>query len=305
MIRICTILLLLFSCFGSLARGENMGKPPENPEALLSLLPLDPQGWKRSGAPELFGPENLWEYINGQAQMYLDYGFKAVATETYSSLDQPAFLTIEIYEMESSRHAFGIYAAERSPEDKAVRLGADRVEGSLGDHGLSFWKGSYYVRLTSYEDLWNKEDRFIDLGSLISAGIKGNTAEPEIFSLFPSENRVRGSERFIPKDFLGQTYLTGGYRVDYESGGERFQLFVVECPSPEEAAKAFAGYRAFLESDSGQVSAIESKENYQSFTAKGRKSIFVHGRFFGGIVDRDPDGGRPLMEGFIRNLSNR
>jgi hypothetical protein len=143
------------------------------------------------------------------------------------------------------------------------------------------------------------------MGSLISAGIKGNTGEPEIFSRFPSENRVRGSERYIPKDFLGQTYLAGGYRVDYENGGERFQLFVVECPSPEEAAKAFAGYRAFLESDSGRVSGITRKENDRFFTTEDRKSIFLEGRFFGGMFDVDPAGGRHLMEEFIRNLSKK
>ena len=47
-------------------------------ETLQTLLPAVEEiaGWEAVSTPKFFEPQNLWEYINGEAWMYLDYGFK-------------------------------------------------------------------------------------------------------------------------------------------------------------------------------------------------------------------------------------
>ena len=104
---------------------------------LWTLLPKNSEikGWKVTSGPQFFEPQNLWEYINGQAEMYLDYGFELVATAVYTTLDGVRSMAIEIYRMQSPKHAFGIYAAERSPRDTYIKMG---VQGYLSENVLNF-----------------------------------------------------------------------------------------------------------------------------------------------------------------------
>jgi hypothetical protein len=47
----------------------------ERPSGLLSLLP-EVDSWIMAEKPESYYPENLFEYINGAAEIYLAYEFK-------------------------------------------------------------------------------------------------------------------------------------------------------------------------------------------------------------------------------------
>ncbi|MDD3732262.1 MAG: hypothetical protein PHU88_07815 [candidate division Zixibacteria bacterium] len=46
------------------------------------------------------------------------------------------------------------------------------------------------------------------------------------FALFPSDGKVENAEAFIERDFLGVPSLDYVYKVDYESDGARFKLFM-------------------------------------------------------------------------------
>jgi hypothetical protein len=103
-------------------------------DLLRALLPKDAEspGWQAVSSPQFFEPQNLWEYINGQAEMYIDYGFQLVVTLEYKSMDGARSMVIEIFQMKNPNHAFGIYAAERSTDDHLINMGA---QGYLGENG--------------------------------------------------------------------------------------------------------------------------------------------------------------------------
>ena len=42
-------------------------------------------GWKQSGEVETFIPKNLYEYINGAADLYLMYDFEELKVEEYKN----------------------------------------------------------------------------------------------------------------------------------------------------------------------------------------------------------------------------
>ena len=52
---------------------------------MLAPRPRGIRGDPRLGAvrPEFYGPENLWDCINGAAPLYLDYGFRALVAQFY------------------------------------------------------------------------------------------------------------------------------------------------------------------------------------------------------------------------------
>jgi hypothetical protein len=256
-------------------------------ETLRTLLPKDTEGvgWKSASAPEFFKPETLWEYINGQAEVYLDYGFKLVVTADYTSMDGSRSMVIEIYQMRSPNHAFGIYAAERSPSEDFIEIG---VQGYLEENVLNFWKGPYYIKLASFQGSSDTKEILVKVAAVIAKKIKGSYSEPELFACFPVKNRVKMSERFIPKNFLGQPFLRNGYRVEYENRGGRYQVFLVKNGSREEAQEAFGRYQGFLKSQYEKISPVRESD-YELIFTKGEKgkAIFQYGPFVGGVLNSE------------------
>jgi len=207
--------------------GRSQEEGTEYKEILPALLPKNKEmeAWRITSSPQFFAPQDLWEYIDGQAEMYLDYGFEHLLTAEYTAVGGATSMVVDIYRMQSPRHAFGIYAAERSPHDRFIKIG---VQGYASKNVLNFWKGLYYVKLTSLQSGSETEAILTKMAGLIDAKIKGNYSEPELFSVFPKTDRIQMSERFIPKNFLGLSFLKDGYRVSYKTGERIYQVFLIK-----------------------------------------------------------------------------
>ncbi len=217
-IRFAALFFLAVACAGCSGGDQPESKVGEPPVATFSL-PADGElpGWTRLTEPDHFDAENLWEYINGQADFFLDYGFVGVDTAEYRDDRSSGSVVLEIYRMGSPPEGFGIFAAERTQEDRSIEIGSGAF---LGPNVLGFWQEEYYVKVTSFEDGPEIEGLLISMAEEISSRLpnRGSVLEPLL--LFPKEGRVEASERFIPKNFLGQPFLTDAYQVDYEIEGE-------------------------------------------------------------------------------------
>ena len=229
--------------------------PPESPEPTVSgsMLPADGElpGWSRATEPESYDADTLWEYINGQADFFIDYGFVRVDAAEYRHDQETNSVVLEIYEMGRPQEAFGIFAAERTSNDRPLEVGSGAY---LGANVLGFWQGERYVKLTSFDESPAIEQLLIGLAEGISSRIPNRGGELETLGLFPEGGRIESSERFIRLNFLGQPYLTEAYRVDFALDGEDVQLFIVESGSPDEALSDFDRLEAFYrERGDGQV----------------------------------------------------
>ena len=187
-------------------------------------------GWSLVTEPEHYEADNLWEYINGQADFFIDYGFARVETAEYRNDQESSSVVLEVYLMGRPQEAFGIFAAERTRDDRPLEIGA---QAYLGANVLGFWQAEQYVKLTSFDDGPEVERLLIGLAEEISSRIPSQGRELETLLLFPEEGRIEASERFIPKNFLGQPYLTDSYRVGYTFDSQHLQLFVAETGSTE------------------------------------------------------------------------
>jgi hypothetical protein len=115
----------------------------------------------------------------------------------------------------------------------------------------------------------------VNFAEEIFARMPGPAHELETLLLFPEEGRVEASERFIPKNFLGQPYLTGAYRVDYTFDGQGLQLFVVETGSPTEAQTHFKHLEDFYRGrDQAQVT-METTDDPPMLIVDGPSKIVV------------------------------
>ena len=268
-------------------------------------LPADSElpGWSLATEPMHFEADNLWEYINGQADFFIDYGFVRVDTAEYRNDQESSSVVLEIYRMGRPQEAFGIFAAERTPDDRPLEIGA---QAYLGTNVLGFWQAEQYVKLTSFDEGPAVEQFLIELANEISARIPSQGQELETLLLFPEEDRVEASARFIPNNFLGQPYLTTAYRVDYIHDGQKVQLFLVETGSPEEAQSHFKRLEEFhRERDQAKV-ILETTEDPPTLIVDGRSKLVVFQldhRLGGAIGMESLEAGRVAATALAENIS--
>ncbi len=115
-------------------------------------------GFSITAAPRYFGPETLYDLINGGAEVYTAFGLKEMVTADYTSKEKAGVtVTVEIYDMETQKNAKGRFAKFlEGREDKAAAgkgLPEDIASrGLLGGASASFWKDKYLVNLTLLDE---------------------------------------------------------------------------------------------------------------------------------------------------------
>lgn len=272
-IRHAAVILIMMAI--AACSGGDPSQDEHRPATVTAFdLPADGEllGWSLVTEPEHFEADNLWEYINGQADFFIDYGFVRVDTAEYRNDQESSSVVLEVYRMGRPQEAFGIFAAERTRDDRPLEVGA---QAYLGANVLGFWQAEQYVKLTSFDEGPAVEQLLIGLAEEISSRIPSQERELETLLLFPEEGRVEASERFIPKNFLGQPYLSDAYRVDYSHDGQQVQLFVVDTGSPEEAQSHFKRLEDFyLGRDQTQV-ILETTEDPPMLIVDGPSKMVV------------------------------
>ena len=181
-------------------------------------------GWKKPGAIDTFIPKTLYEYINGAADLYLTYDFEELKVVEYQN-EKKSSVTIEVYRHKTSVDAFGIYSQERLPSANFVEVGA---QGYLEKNILNFLTGPYYVKMNSYNTGAEDQEVLLVFARKVSENLGEKGTLPSRLSSFPGDGKVRNSEKFIAKNFLGYSFLHSAFTADYELSGKIFKLFVIE-----------------------------------------------------------------------------
>jgi hypothetical protein len=70
------------------------------------LLPINLEvlPWQKSESAMIYKGKKLYEYINGGAEIYYEYGFIQVITQSYKYEDES--LIVDIYEMKNPKAVF-------------------------------------------------------------------------------------------------------------------------------------------------------------------------------------------------------
>jgi len=105
-------------------------------------------GWAKSGQIRTFAAGNLWEYVDGDAERYVQAGVSKTLTADYRYQDK-ADAVADIYQMAAPAGAQKIFSTESARDSQPLPLGD---EARLYKSSLVFRKGLYFVRLTAYED---------------------------------------------------------------------------------------------------------------------------------------------------------
>ncbi len=206
-------------------------------------------GWKQSGEVETFIPKNLYEYINGAADLYLMYDFEELKVAEYQN-ERKASVTVDVHRHRTPLLAFGIYSQERLSGAKFLDIG---IQGYYEKGFLNFLTGPYYVKISAVNTGPEDREVLVAFAKKVAENLGPKGSFPAILSYFPAEGKKGNSEMFISKNFLGYAFFHSGFTADYELQGEKFKLFVMERENKDECKTMIEKYLQAIKSPGKEV----------------------------------------------------
>jgi hypothetical protein len=219
---------------------------------LAALVPRL-EGWSPTEAVRSFFPDDLFEYINGAAESYLSYDFRELAVADFGRTGTDATLTLEIYDMGEAVNAFGIFGAERYPDNAAVPVGD---LGYFEGEAMNFLAGRFYVKMLAF-GLGDGTEPFLrQVGLKVASGIKSGGGLPKLVTAFPKDGLVARSERYIKRNVMGYEFLRDGYVAAYKAGDREIEGFFIEGRSEKDAEEMTSKLLAALTADGASAEKI-------------------------------------------------
>lgn len=188
----------------------------------------DMAGWKKNVIDKIYTSDDLWELINGAADIFLTYYFEDLHMAEYVMKDE--LIRVELYRHKTTDDTYGIYSAERMPDYPQVNIG---TQGYKSQGVLNFFSGNYYVKIMSAGVQESSEQTIADLAGRVEAELGQNSGMPAVLNLFPTEGQIKLSDSYIAQNFMGYSFLHSAFVMKYESPGE-FQMFVINRPEEQQ-----------------------------------------------------------------------
>jgi hypothetical protein len=223
--------------------GASVMAQPTQREVIL--LPAVANGWKAIPGDHRYQGRQLFDYIDGAGELYISYGFRSLVTRKYLRPGQPD-ITLDLFDMGSSRNAFGVFSQSREKIEKDAGQGSEYAEGQM-----IFWKDRYYVSIMGQKETPEVKKAIFELANKIADSVPNEGALPTILGLLPQNGLVPESIRYFrhhvwlnshyfisDKNILHIGEKTEAVLAKYGRGPKRTVLLLVEYPEEKEVSSA-------------------------------------------------------------------
>jgi len=219
-------------------------RQPEPTPAEWFPDPRDVPGWRLSGERQRYTRENLFDYMDGEAEMYFLYGFQEMQVQEYAAREGGP-IRVEIYEVDSDENAYGLFTYYRGGQLLEVGNEGDMALGGR----LSFWQGRHFARVFPIKDV--EEGILEAFARHVASALPLGGAPPDLVGKLPSEKLAARSERFfhqklaldniiwtVDENVLNLGAETDAVAAEYDYGGVSVTLLIVAYPGAEAAGAA-------------------------------------------------------------------
>ena len=268
---------------------------PEFAAAQESVFP-QVGGWKLAPEETVYNPTNLFDVIDGAADLYLEYDFVDLHIGRYTKGELE--IKVEIYKHGSSADAFGIFSQERFADYHFIDLG---VQGYLEKGALNFLSGIYYVKISTIQEGAAAQDALLLIAKAVDKHLKQNKAWPTMLATFPAGKKKAYSEQYVAKNFLGYSPLNGAYVTTYDDGYS-FKAFVMRFGTSEEAIKTLDRFIKALPKNAVRRETAGKQEIQDP--NNGRIEVVLKDGFLFGVVSQEAGMGHDtFLSEFGKKLS--
>jgi hypothetical protein len=199
------------------------------------------KGIKLSETPRNFKSTDLYEMIDGGAEIYIEYGFHQALDVAYL-FDSTDRIGIQIYEMTDAPAAYGIFSSSRNEDDSSMQIGSYSAGNA---YYIMVQKGNYFYIVSSD----NNSTLSRNTNSVIAKVIASNIAEsgqlPDLVkgalnTGFKIENikYIKGTIGLSGSYFFGHQDIFKTSNSIYIDDGE-FKLFVFQYSDSLSACNQF------------------------------------------------------------------
>jgi len=122
-------------------------------------------GWVKSSETRTFEASHLWEYIDGDADKYVQAGVVKTLTSDYR-FNGKIDAAVDVYVMGDAAGARKIFDSESAEGSQPITMGD---AGRYAKGSLTFRQGPYFVRLVAYEDSPEIAKGLTDLAHAVSS----------------------------------------------------------------------------------------------------------------------------------------
>lgn len=237
------------------------------PAGRLDTGLLPPDGflkiWKKSETARVFTASDLYGFIDGGAELFLEFGFEQLTVQPYTPNFQPGAANaatdefqVEIYRMSDPVAATGIYLMKCGRETAHPSF-AERH--TLNQYQLVFKRDRYYIVINNSDGNEKLRSGMLEFGRHIA---KSLPADPplKLDAVLPSKGLDKASIRLIRGPYALQSVYTLGngdilqlgraltaVAGNYQDAGGKYSLIITDYPSEPAAHKAFLNLRNNLD----------------------------------------------------------
>lgn len=252
--------------------------------------------WRLLEPVRTFGPDNLYEEIDGEAELYLPYGMERLTVAVLGRKGKPASeVRLELFRMASPRDAYGIWSQYRFPDQEVIRILSSEV--IVSDMSADFFRGDTFVRIRSKSGDGSRNDG-IGIASEVVALLPGSGSPPEeAYVLEKLTGSISGSIHYQKQAMLGYECLAPGFEAEFSTAASSGRYLFLPPASKDGSgrqtrlARELPGYREVNASLS--VAQIPSGNVWMK--SEGRCILAVAGKI-------SQDQAEPLLSTFARGL---
>ena len=238
-------------------RGAHSGA--DGPPASVRGVTLPPgsfgASWFPAGPEKTFVKEDLFNRIDGAAELFVEMGFQRLHAQRYRNGESA--IDLDLYEMENATAAMGIYFHKRGRETP--------IEGLVGRHTgnrfqITACKGAYFFQINNFSGNAELLPAMSELARSVFGAIPAE--EPvALLDLLSKQGLIAGSEIVVrgPQSlqaiyYLGEADILQlderifGVAGDYVlNENDRFTRLVIPYGDPARARSAFGHLAAHLD----------------------------------------------------------
>jgi hypothetical protein len=212
-------------------------------------------GWKTSGKTSIFVKADLFNHIDGGAELFIEYGFEKLLVQRYAR--GKSDLTLDVYEMESPEAALGIYLTKCGQETPITGI---RSRNSGEKSQLTILKAQYFISVNNFDGDAKNLPAMVVLANKALESIREAAAEG-LLEMLPKESLVDRSQRLIRGPVALQPFFTFGegdilelqgkifgVLADYRGeGNARYTRLVIPYPDQKQALSVYENLKANLD----------------------------------------------------------
>jgi len=266
----------------------------------FQAIPKSFSGWFIKEPVKFYKGKEIFDFINGEGEIYLEYDFKAAAVQQYFNDNNN--IELVIYNMGKGEDAFGIFSLYRSEKGETTGIGND---DRTTDWSIKFWKDKYFVNIMSYNAA--TKNGIISLAKIIEENIPNKGEKPEILEYFSEWNQknviyfhgrysLNSIHYIADENVLQLNKNTDGIICNYTEDGKK--MLLVKYPDEKGAINALESLKKYVKNEF-----VEENDNCLVWKrAEKRFDIFMlKNNYLGGILSGSEDSIKYLLE-FLDNL---